>query len=174
MFAVSRMTSSRNLFPRGAHLAVTICIKVGISAMKNGWVISDDLFFNACCLKDDHPLLCHGGLCSLHHNIHSVQQFLIMKLLLINLMLSWLNIMALLTTRYCVDCQTFLGCLLTCPGGSSGGSERCSDSFFFGSLEFLHDVWPECGSTLSSLDWSCICNLNIARITNAVQVTIWL
>merc|ERR1712158_71309 len=28
------------------------------------------------------------------------------------------------STRYCVDCQTFLGCLLTCPGGSSGGPER--------------------------------------------------
>jgi len=26
--------------------------------------------------------------------------------------------------RYCVDCQTFLGCLLTCPSGSSGGQER--------------------------------------------------
>ena len=74
----------KTLFPRGAHLAVAICIKVGISAMENGWVFSDDLFFNACCLKDDHSLLCHGGLCPLHHNIHSVQQFLIIKLSLVN------------------------------------------------------------------------------------------
>ena len=29
-----------------------------------------------------------------------------------------------LCPRYCVDCQTFLGCLLTCPSGSSGAQER--------------------------------------------------
>merc|ERR1711936_1040229 len=28
------------------------------------------------------------------------------------------------SARYCVDCQTFLGCLLTCPSGSSGVQER--------------------------------------------------
>merc|ERR1712203_844837 len=28
------------------------------------------------------------------------------------------------SARYCFDCQTFLGCLLTCPSGSSGVQER--------------------------------------------------
>ena len=34
-----------------------------------------------------------------------------------------LSLVALSSSRYCVDCQSFLGCLLTCPRGGGQPEE---------------------------------------------------